>query len=254
MSTTRPPTSSGRPCTSSVTTLTTRLETPLRSEDLAGRPLAPSRAPPSRGSREHRGRARCRAGSAGAGRPRARGAHGLTELASSRVSLEERTRQRAETADRHERLVTELDALLEDHPGITTVAGAGRGPPPRDRRARRGPRALAARERAAHELTQATQRPTPQPRTPGSARSPRRWPPCCRAARPPPGRVSSTSAAPHVPPPKRFWPRRRCARPWPTSRPRPGWSCGRLAESGRLRDEQHAAHEQATRRVPASTR
>ena len=80
----------------------------------------------------------------------------LTELASTRVSLEERTRERAEAAERHSRLVAERDALLTDHPGVTTVAAllaVKRRAVAELEEARVASTAL---DRAAHELTQAT--------------------------------------------------------------------------------------------------
>ena len=80
----------------------------------------------------------------------------LTELASTRVSLEERTRQQTEASERHERLLAERDALLADHPGVTTVAAllaAHRRAVAELDEARAATTAL---DRAAHELKQAT--------------------------------------------------------------------------------------------------
>ena len=93
-----------------------------------------------RGGREQPRRARREPSRSGAGRPREGATAVLTELASTRVSLEERTRQQTEAAERHGRLEAERDALLADHPGVTTVAASPRSSSPRRGRARGGPR------------------------------------------------------------------------------------------------------------------
>ena len=63
-----------------------------------------------------------------------------TELAATRVSLEERTREQAGAKVRLDRLVAELDHLLSGHPGTTTVAGLVAGHRRARGRARGGPR------------------------------------------------------------------------------------------------------------------
>jgi exonuclease SbcC len=79
-----------------------------------------------------------------------------TELASTRVALEERTRELAGTTTRHDQLLAELDGLLEGHVGVTTVSGLVTA----HRRAvadlEEARAALTARDRTAHELEQAT--------------------------------------------------------------------------------------------------
>ncbi len=80
----------------------------------------------------------------------------LTELASARVSLVERSREQAGAQERHDRLVAELDAMLSEHPGITTVAGLVAGHHRALGELQEARSALSARERAVHELVQST--------------------------------------------------------------------------------------------------
>ncbi len=81
----------------------------------------------------------------------------VPELASLRATLEERIREQIDATDRHDRLVTELDALLDGHPGITSVAALVEA----NRRAvsdlDEARAALAQRDRTAHELALATE-------------------------------------------------------------------------------------------------
>ncbi len=78
------------------------------------------------------------------------------ELATTRVTLAERSRAQAETTERRDRLAAELDGLLSDHPEVTTVAGLV----DTHRRAaaalEEARAALVARDRAAEERHQAS--------------------------------------------------------------------------------------------------
>ncbi len=77
------------------------------------------------------------------------------ELASARVSLAERTREQAETAERHDTLTAELDALLGSRPDVSSVTALVSA----HRRAiadlDEARAALTKRDRSAHELAQA---------------------------------------------------------------------------------------------------
>ncbi len=173
----------------------------------------------------------------------------VTELASSRVSLEERTREQAEATVRHDRLVAELDALLDGHPGISTVAALVTA----HRRAvadlEEGRAALSKRDRTAHELAQATA--------------------AADAAAAEAGFRSLTDALAAVLPGgeaaagARQLDERRAARAAARSTlteepvvaalavepPDLAGLAAQLTESGRVRDEQHGAHEQTAQRV-----
>ena len=78
-----------------------------------------------------------------------------TDLAASRVELDERTRERSETELRHGRLVAELEVLLADQPGVRSVGALVET----HRRAidwlDEARAAFVSRERAANELTSA---------------------------------------------------------------------------------------------------
>ena len=171
------------------------------------------------------------------------------ELIATRVSLEERGRELAEVTERRDRLVTELDALLVDHPGVSSVGALVEA----HRRAvdalDEARAALASRERAAHELTQAAA--------------------AAEAAAAEAGFSSLADALAAVLPGgeanalARQLDERRTARAAAESvlaeesvraalvgdAPDLGELGRRLAESGRRRDEMHAGHEQAAVRV-----
>ena len=76
-----------------------------------------------------------------------------TELTAAGVALEERTRERAEVTERHDALAAELDDLLGDHPGITSVGALVEAHRRSVHELAEARAALSARERAAHELT-----------------------------------------------------------------------------------------------------
>ncbi len=79
-----------------------------------------------------------------------------TALASSRAGLEARTQQREECEARGAVLAAELDELLADHPGTTSVTGLVELHTATVRVLEAAHEALTARERAAQELAQAT--------------------------------------------------------------------------------------------------
>ena len=234
-----------------VTTLATRLESVLRRSQ--GHPVthwrttvgaaAYAAAESSRGERDA-----SRLGSELADLEKERTAV-LTELASTRVSLDERSRQRAEAAERHGRLEAERDALLADHPGVTTVAGllaAHRRAAAELEEARA---ALVALDRAAHELTQAAT-------SADSAAAEAGFPSLAEA-------LAAVLAGGEAVARTRRLDERRATRAAADSvlaeeavraaldgsEPDLAGLAAQVAEASRLRDEQHAAHEQAGLRV-----
>ncbi len=78
------------------------------------------------------------------------------ELASSRVSLEERRREQVDATQRHDALVAELDALLEGHPGLTSVEALVTAHREAVAALEEARSALTRQERTADELARAT--------------------------------------------------------------------------------------------------
>jgi exonuclease SbcC len=78
-----------------------------------------------------------------------------TELAASQVTLTERTREHDEVAQRVDHLTAELGALLADQPGLTSVGALVAAHRRSAQELDEARAALESRERAAHELTQA---------------------------------------------------------------------------------------------------
>ncbi len=172
-----------------------------------------------------------------------------TELATARVALEERTRERDEVAERHARLVAELDALLTAHPGVTTVSALVAALRSAVSELEEARSALTTRDRAAHELALATDAAEAAAKEAGFGSL------ADALAAVLPGREAVTRA--------RRLDERRSARAaaeavlteeavrtaLAVEPPDLETLAAALAASGRVRDAAHAAHDLATRRV-----
>jgi exonuclease SbcC len=170
-------------------------------------------------------------------------------LAASRVSLQERSRERDAAADRVDRLGGELEALLADHPDITSVGGLVASHRRAVHELDEARAALVARERAAHELTQAAAAAEAAALEAGFA----------SLAQAVAAVLTGSEAAARA----RQLDERRIARAaaedvlaeesvrsaLAADPPDLPALAARLSESGRRRDEMHAAHEQAALRV-----
>jgi exonuclease SbcC len=168
-----------------------------------------------------------------------------SDLTAARVRLAERSRELAEATERVAYLAAELDALLADHPGLTSIAALVAAHRRSAQELDDARAALEARERAAHELTQAMAAAETAATQAGFGSL------AVALAAVLTGSEASTRA--------RQLDERRIARAAATDVlteesvrsaleadvPDLAALAARLAESGRLRDELHTAHEQA---------
>jgi len=171
------------------------------------------------------------------------------ELAAARVALQERTRELTEVSERHDHLATELQGLLSDHAGISSVGALVEAHRRSVHHLEEARAALVARERAAHELTQASAAAESAAAEAGFASLTEALAAVLHGAEATAlarqleerraGRVAAESVLDEDP----------VRTALAEEAPDLAGLTARLAESGRVRDEVHAAHEHAVVRL-----